>query len=93
MVDMVDVINKRCVSEGCKTVGSQKYSGYCCRCFVHLFPDKPIARNHKTKEFAVVDTIRKAFPEHSGSMSFDRIVTGGCSRRRPDIAWDLGWVW
>ena len=51
--------NKSCLSEWCYTIPSNKYSGYCLRCYIHLFPDNPVSRNYKTKEIAVVEFITK----------------------------------
>jgi hypothetical protein len=47
-----------------------------------------VARNYKTKEFSVVAFVK----EHFGHMdwSCDKMVEGGCSRRRPDMMLDLG---
>jgi hypothetical protein len=55
---------------------------------MHLFPDKPNARNYKTKEKAVTDFILQSFP--SFSWVTDKKVQDGCSRRRPDLCLDLG---
>ena len=87
---MVDVKNKKCISEWCNTqINNQKYNGYCLRCFMYLFPDKPVARNYKTKEFAVVEYIKNNFPDVDWIA--DKIVNGGCSKRRPDLLLDLGY--
>jgi hypothetical protein len=85
---MIDVINKTCKYDWCFTIVSEKYDGYCLRCFVHTFPDKKVSRNYKTKEFAVVDFVKEVFP-HSKWIT-DKTVQGGCSKRRPDIFLDLG---
>ena len=55
---------------------------------MNLFPDKPVARNYKTKEYAVVDFIKTTFP--SFQWIADKIIHGGCSKRRPDLLIDLG---
>jgi hypothetical protein len=86
--DMVDVVNKTCKSEWCSTrVNNNKYDGYCLFCYMHLFPDKPVSRNYKTKEYAVVEHIKTQFCEYQWVA--DRVVSGGCSRRRPDLMLDL----
>jgi hypothetical protein len=88
--DMVDVISKRCKSEWCNThVSNPSYEGYCMYCFMHLFPDKPISRNYKTKETAVVQFVKETFSDID--MQTDKRIHGGCSRRRPDIFIDLGY--
>ena len=84
---MVDVVNRRCKTPMCDViVKNPKYRGFCCRCFVHTFPDHPILRNHKTKERAVADHMRTVFPDLTWVL--DRPV--GPSRRRPDLFVDLG---
>ena len=61
--EMVNVVSKRCTSEWCNTqCNNDKYDGYCLRCFMYLFPDKPVSRNYKTKEFAVVEYVTTEFP-------------------------------
>ena len=82
---MVDVKNKRCKSTWCSTYVRSKYDGYCLRCFMHLFPDKPVCRNYKTKEYSVVEYVKAKYPHPWIS---DKAV-GGCSRRRPDLLLDL----
>ena len=87
---MIDVKNKTCNHEWCLTqVQKNKYEGYCMFCFINLFPDRPVARNYKTKEYAVVEFIQNKFP-HVDWVS-DKTVSGGCSRRRPDLLLDLGY--
>lgn len=87
---MVDVVNNICVSEWCFTQATNKnYEGYCLFCYVNLFPDKPVARNYKTKEKSVKDFILANFP--GLTWSIDKKVEDGCSRRRPDLLVDLGY--
>ena len=56
---------------------------------MHLFPDKPVSRNYKTKEYAVVEFVKTTFPDLSWIS--DKRITGGCSKRRPDLFLDLGY--
>jgi len=87
---MVNVSHKICNSEWCLTsVNNKKYDGYCLFCFINLFPDKPVSRNYKTKEYVVVDFIKTTFPNLD--WIFDRVINNGCSKRRPDILLDLGY--
>jgi hypothetical protein len=86
--EMVDVKNKRCLSFLCETFVKKKYDGYCLFCYMNLFPDKPVARNYKTKEYAVVEYVKTKFPDMDWVA--DKIVNGGCSRKRPDLLLDLG---
>ena len=88
--DMVDLKHPKCKSEWCSTrISNKAYEGYCAYCFMHLFPDKPMARNYKTKELAVVQYIKEHFPDID--IITDKTIQGGCSRRRPDIFIDIGY--
>jgi len=80
--------NGLCNSEWCETIGNKKYEGYCMYCFMHLFPDKKVARNYKTKEKDVVDRVKEAFPDFT--WVHDKKVQDGCSKKRPDLLLDLG---
>jgi hypothetical protein len=88
--DMVNLFAKKCLSEWCDSVvyKTNKYHDYCLRCYIHLFPDKPITRNYKTKEKAVADFVLSKF--ENVSWIADKRVQDGCSRRRPDLFLDLG---
>ena len=84
---MVDVRHTTCKSSWCSTRVQEKYDGYCLFCYMNLFPDKPVSRNYKTKEYAVVEYVKTKFPNHTWIA--DKIVNGGCSKRRPDLLLDL----
>ena len=86
---MVDVKHSTCKTHLCSIRVEEKYDGYCLRCFIYLFPDKPISRNYKTKEYAVVEYIK----QHYSHLQWiaDKIINGGCSKRRPDLLLDLGY--
>ena len=87
---MVNVVSKTCKSEWCFTIINcfTKYDGYCLRCFIYHFPEKPVTRNYKTKEFAVLECVKNEFPHLTWTS--DRAIDGGCSKRRPDLLVDLG---
>jgi len=84
---MVNVISKTCKTYLCSTIVGEKYDGYCLRCYIYLFPNKPVSRNYKTKEFAVVEFVKNKFP--TLNWIADKKVSGGCSKRRPDLLLDL----
>ena len=84
---MVDVISKTCKSEWCSTSVKKKYDGYCLFCYMNLFPDKPVSRNYKTKEYSVVEYIKTKFPNLNWIA--DKIILCGSSKRRPDLLLDL----
>jgi hypothetical protein len=86
---MVYVKNKTCKTHLCYTQINEKFDGYCLRCFMYLFPDKPISHNYKTKEFAVIEFVKNKFENYSWIA--DKIVTDGCSKKRPDLLLDLGY--
>lgn len=78
-----------CKTPMCEIIAYKKeYEGLCARCFIYTHPDKPNARNYKTKERTVVDIVLAAFP--SFTWVTDKKVQDGCSRRRPDLFLDMG---
>ena len=77
-----------CKNEWCETTSKTKYEHYCLVCYINMFPDKPNARNYKTKEKDVVDRITQIFTNFTWIA--DKKVQDGCSRRRPDLLLDMG---
>ena len=76
---MVDVKNKRCVL--CDIVSANaRYDNHCYGCYSFKYPNDPRVRNFKTKEQAIMSEIAKAYPE----IILDKMISGGCSRKRPD---------
>ena len=47
--DIIDVKHLKCKTNLCNTRVEEKYEGYCFRCFIYTFPDKPMSKNYKTK--------------------------------------------
>jgi hypothetical protein len=86
---MVNVISPTCKSYLCSTIVLEKYDGYCLYCYMNLFPDKPVSRNYKTKEYDVVEFVKTKFP--SLDWISDKRIFDGCSKRRPDLFLDLGY--
>ena len=84
---MVNVISKRC--KLCPILVKNKHEGYCLRCFIYTFPDKPVTRNYKTKEKTVTDYVLSTFSEYDWIT--DKKIQDGCSSRRPDMLLDLGY--
>jgi hypothetical protein len=87
--EMINIRAKTCKTHLCNKQINEKYDGYCLRCYIHLFPDKPVSRNYKTKEFAVVEFVKNKFCKYD--LIPDKIVNGGCSKKRPDLLLDLGY--
>lgn len=79
---------KKCQTPHCDIKGSEKYENYCLFCYMHTFPDRPVARNYKTKEKAICDFILEQFPHLKWTI--DKKINGGTSNRRPDLLVDLG---
>jgi hypothetical protein len=87
---MIDVVNKRCIMELCSVrINDNKYDGYCLFCYIHLFPDKKITTNYKTKEKVIINFISDNFPDKTWII--DKKIIDGCSKRRPDLLLDLGY--
>jgi hypothetical protein len=86
---MINIVDKTCKTPMCYTLVKDKYEGYCLYCFIHTFPDKPVSRNYKTKEYSVVEYIKTKFPDLTWIS--DKKVKDGCSKRRPDLLLDLGY--
>lgn len=87
--NMINVKDKTCKTELCDTQVTSKYQGYCLRCFIHLFPNKPVCHNYKTKESATAQFITNNFPNFTWNL--DKKIEDGCSKRRPDLMCDLGY--
>jgi hypothetical protein len=86
---MIDIKNATCKTKYCNTHVQKKYDGYCLYCYMNLFPDKPVTRNYKTKEYTVVEFVKSRFPDKTWIA--DKIIQAGCSKRRPDLLLDLGY--
>ena len=86
---MINVTHKKCKTYLCNILVEKKYDGYCLYCFINTFPDKPVSRNYKTKEYSVVEFVKNKYPEFPWIS--DKTIKDGCSRRRPDLLLDLGY--
>jgi len=86
---MENVKDKKCKTHMCDTQVGHKYEGYCFRCYIYTFPNRPVARNYKTKELSVVEYVKSHWPDLDWIA--DKPVSNGCSRRRPDLLLDLGY--
>jgi len=86
---MVDVRHALCKTHLCSIRVQEKYDGYCLFCYINLFPDKPVSYNYKTKEYSVVEYVKTKYANFNWIA--DKIISGGCSKRRPDLLLDLGY--
>jgi hypothetical protein len=87
--NMIDIKHKTCKTYLCFTRVQEKYDGYCLYCYINLFPDKSVSRNYKTKENSVVEYVKNTYSNFPWIS--DKIIQGGCSKRRPDLLLDLGY--
>jgi hypothetical protein len=77
----------------CTTCHSQhvpkkyRYFPQCTRCYYITHPDVKARRNFKTKEMHMREELRDQFSDLD--MIFDKQVSGGCSRRRPDVVIEM----
>ena len=88
LINMVDVTHKKCKTDYCDTrISNKYYKGYCVRCFINLFPNNKISRRYKIKENHVVDYIKNNIniTESKDSVTYDKAISEGCSKKRPDI--------
>jgi hypothetical protein len=87
---MINVKDRTCLTQSCPIVVIRnKYEGYCFRCWIYLHPNEKIARNYKTKEIAVVEYVKTKYPDFSWIS--DKMISDGCSKRRPDLLLDMGY--
>jgi hypothetical protein len=87
--DMIDKTHIKCLTPLCIVRATPKYDNYCFRCYIYTFPDKPTARNYKTKEQSTTDYIKIKYPNYTWII--DKKIRDGCSLRRPDLLLDLGY--
>lgn len=74
---MIDVANKLCSSCG---LTRPSFKELCTTCFYFQNPDHVKTRNHKTRENTFMMPLKGLYPD----LSLDKVVQGGCSKRRPD---------
>lgn len=87
--NMVLFDRKLCKTDSCLAHARNKnYKGYCFECFIKKYPESEITISYRTKELAVVDHIKKWMVHDY--MVFNKTITGGQSKRRPDIFIDVG---
>ncbi len=79
LTNMFNVITKQCATCNTTTM-NRNYKPNCARCHFYLNPDDPRIRNYKTKEQAFMVPLQKIYSD----MKLDKIISGGCSKRRPD---------
>lgn len=68
------------------TSANPVYKPLCAKCYFFEHPDDPRVRNYKTKELAFTKKLKEVYQD----AVLDKIIQGGCSKRRPDFLLDLG---
>jgi len=86
--NMTNVLHKKCKTPLCGILLHSTKNDYCSRCSKLMYPDLTHNNNYKTKESAIVDFIKNVYQNYS--WKFDKIIDGGCSKKRPDIFLDMG---
>jgi hypothetical protein len=76
---MINVTAKRCSTCNATTM-NKKYKPNCSRCHFYLNPNDPRLTNYKVKEHAFMQPLTEIY----SNIILDKIISGGCSRRRPD---------
>lgn len=85
---MTNVTKVLCKTPLCETqISNHRYEGMCLRCFMYTYPNRPVSKSYKTKEYSVVEHVQRCFPELD--WIHDRVIPGGESKRRPDLYVDL----
>lgn len=80
--NMIDVVNKTLYCKLCNLVRAESRLDYLCSsCFYYTNPNHERTRNHKTKENQIISDLNKEF---NNIIIQDKIISGGCSKRRPD---------
>jgi hypothetical protein len=61
---MINICAQYCNTPLCGIqIKNNKYNGYCVRCYINIYPDKPISVNYRTKERNVFDFIKDTYPD------------------------------
>ena len=65
----------------------RRYKPLCYECHARSHPGMRMKRCRVTREIYMTRVLMKSFPDTV--MVFDKIIEGGCSKRRPDVFMDL----
>ncbi len=86
---MINVISKRCVSCGLFIVTNPQKEYMCHQCFMFTYPNHEYSRHYKTKELTFTRLLQQDLELQGIPCVLDSKISGGCSRRRPDVFIDL----
>jgi len=81
--NMVLIGNKMCHNNCGRQYRNELYKGFCAQCYAEKFPNDPISKSYLVKEKAVRKFINETYPDKN--FTFNKIIEGGSSKRRPDI--------
>lgn len=82
------VCNPAIACQLCKSVYVTKNTRYyplCEACFSYTNPGSELVTAYKVKERYLSDTLKDYFKDMEITLTFDKKVDGGCSKRRPDV--------
>jgi hypothetical protein len=78
--NMINIISKKC--QLCKLyISNKKYDYLCSGCYYYTNPNSILTKNHKSKENQIISDLNN---ELNNIIIQDRIISNGCSKRRPD---------
>lgn len=83
-------VNCACIFCKSKYVSKRtKFYPYCEECFSNIYPNNPVVRHFKRKEYYFQDEIQKRLYFEDVKIIFNKSINDGCSNKRPDILIDL----
>ena len=78
--NMIDI--KHIMCNICNLVRAQtKFNNACFSCYYYMNPNSVLTRNHKSKENQIISDLNKTL---NNIIIQDKIISNGCSKRRPD---------
>jgi len=85
------ICNPKIACELCKSIIVTKYTRFyplCQACFSFTNPDSKLSTVFKIKEKYMVDELKTRLKDIPIRLYIDKVVDGGCSKKRPDILID-----
>jgi hypothetical protein len=92
-LEMVDIRCPKCESEWCDSYARYKHDGrhYCLECILRVDPMSDKLTTYVRKEIYVLAELQRRVPElFDSKITWDCPISGGCSKRRPDLCCDWG---
>jgi hypothetical protein len=85
--NMIDVKHPLCKLCNLFYIRPNIMENLCYNCYIHTYPDKPIARNHLVKEKFIVDFLKQLYPKYD--WKYNKFINS-CAKYRPDLLVDFG---